>query len=361
MRNPWNLDHTRILLAEATDFTHPDYKVTGRRLVWGFIDDLRKWRTLEEYQAAAKKVPYGDEFEIHMDWSPFPGEENILYGLHRPTKQVAKINVDTGEVTFIISYDPGDGTDVSKAQNLGWTTDNHLIVNFNRESWGSGGYEIDVISKTRKRYKEQPDYCSEEGRRWPMRGHGHGALSPDRTMLVSYSSSNYAVLKDNINCEIIDYFTKTYPPTDLTHVSWKASNDWFIGNDYGLKRFPVPEKPSIDTYSVYQQWIDGTRIKLFSQETASHWCNPDLMNCPSERVSNWTAHFIVTLRDDGKQALFTSTNGKFTYEDFKLYGAEPWGTEGFFLAEFEYEYEVVNNNNNNDDIPPAAPQSLVVE
>ena len=43
IRNPWNLDYTRVLMYEAP-YTHPDYKTIGRGLVWGFVEKLKNWK-----------------------------------------------------------------------------------------------------------------------------------------------------------------------------------------------------------------------------------------------------------------------------------------------------------------------------
>jgi hypothetical protein len=53
----------------------------------------------------------------------FPGEENIMYGAYLATKKTVRFNVDTEQITYICSYDPGDERDVSQVRVMGWTTD----------------------------------------------------------------------------------------------------------------------------------------------------------------------------------------------------------------------------------------------
>ena len=174
-------------------------------LVWGFVDGLKQWKALEEYEAAAHPLSRHDT-DWRPDsayWSPFPDEEHIIYGVYRPDKTVSKLNTDTGQRTSIIGYDPGDGTDVRNARSFGWTADKTLIVNFQNEEWSSGGFEIDVQKRTSKRYRSRSSDASAEGRRWPTLGHGHGDRSPGRRWIVSYWSGKRDYQLRNIQRKMV--------------------------------------------------------------------------------------------------------------------------------------------------------------
>ncbi|MEW6602741.1 MAG: hypothetical protein AB1499_17350, partial [Nitrospirota bacterium] len=188
IRDPWNRDYTRIMLYENTAHTDPQTGKRGRGMVWGFIDELKSWTSLSEYESVAKPLPNNSYWApTSAYWSPFPGEENIIYGVYTGDRTVSKLNVDTGIRTSIISYDPGDGTNVSRARALGWTADNTLIVNFDNEVWSSGGYEVNVQTGARTRYYNMPSVRGESDR-WPQLGHGHNMRSPDKLYIADYVS-----------------------------------------------------------------------------------------------------------------------------------------------------------------------------
>ncbi|MDQ7786436.1 MAG: hypothetical protein RDU01_02405 [Thermodesulfovibrionales bacterium] len=330
VRDPWNRDYTRIMLYENTSYTDPGTGKKGRGMVWGFINNLKNWSTLTEYESAAKPFPKNSYWAAtSLYWSPFPGEENIIYGIYTSDKTVSKLNVDTGVITPIISYDPGDGTSVSTARSFGWTTDNKLVVNFDNENFASGGYEIDVQTRTRVRYSS-PAWA-----RWPQTGHGHGHKSPDRLYnadYVSYSGQNlYGVVKLSNNERFLDKarFDQIAP---VNHVSWKASNDWYLGSGVTWKY--GPNAPALFTKGLFQIIFDRTNNKftyntLFTFEGPAQWWD----ETKQEWVYNWHTHPLATLRSDGFQVFFTSTDGKFSYDDYQRRGVTPWGTEGYFLAD----------------------------
>ena len=70
---------------------------------------------------------------------------------------VVRINVDTQEEQDVVSYDPGDGRDRS-TRACGWTTDGFLMVVMQDRNHPTlaGGFEVDVLRKTRKEFTAWP-------------------------------------------------------------------------------------------------------------------------------------------------------------------------------------------------------------
>ncbi|MFH0863734.1 MAG: hypothetical protein V1858_01405 [Candidatus Gottesmanbacteria bacterium] len=357
-RDPWNSDYTRLMLYESPAFTHPEYGKTGRGLVWGTINNLKSWTTLTEYENAAKPLQAGyDNFNWRADsvyWSPFIGEENVIYGLYTYySTTVRRLNLDTGTVTIVVSYDPGDGTDVSNARALGWTTDNKLVVGFN-DITGCCGYEIDVQTGSRTRYYSQPSKCSDEGNRWPLdvKANGHMHLSPDKKREALYGYGYIRINEPGVDC-ITEYKDPYYPNNPvgkhIGHVSWRYSNDWLLAGDVGDFDGCNFTAPHMDTYGIYQIYFDRTThefdyYSLLKKEGAGLWCD-------GSNYRNYHALPLATLRSDGNQIHFMSTDGLWSYDDYTLKGKTPWGTEGVFLADLALA---------SDTIPPSAPSGLAV-
>ncbi len=228
---------------------------------------------------------------------------------------------------MVASYDPGDGTDVSRARSFGWTADDKFVINFDGDQANSGGYEVNVLNGSRMRYSSVPGYCSADGRRWPMRGNGHGAKSPDGNWKVRYYGSEKG-LTDLQTCDYSVMGEPLYPKT-ISHFSWNYSNDWWIVDDRG-EGGDFPNQPTIEGFGVYQMWKDGTVKLLFESRSAEFWYD---QADGGTRVDNWHARPLPTLRKDGRQVLYTSTGGKFSFTDHKKTGITDWGTEGFYLAD----------------------------
>ena len=352
VRNPWNRDYTRIMLFEAR-VSHPDYPgVQGKGLVWGMVGDLKSWTTLAAYEAARHPLPpVNDNSGWRPDsayWSPFVGEENIIYGIYTPTKTVRKLNVDTGVMTDIVSYDPGDGTVVTSARSFGFTADNKFTVNFSNESTTSGGYEIDVSTGAKTRYIDLPGLCDADYPRFPNYSHGHIGKSPDGSKTAwKYGEGSYTSVYYSETCtQVRDTIAGS---KCMAHASWTASESWYIGDDNGdVSACGTGSAPAIVPFSIFQIQFDGSSFvyeKLFTQNTARGW------NDGTRAISNYHAHFLATLRKDGKQALITSTDGLYSYEDNVYMGKAPWGYEGFFLVDFALATGA-------DGIAPSVPSGL---
>ncbi len=347
VRNPWNSNGTRIMIHENASFTHPTYNTTGRGLVWGFLSDLKSWTTQAEYEAAAKPIPKSYKMTTIQSayWSVLPGEENIIYMPHKGgspwnLKWLARINVDTGVITNFIDITPPVGVDGRSARCYGWTSDNKLVLSFGNEKWSDGGYMIDVQARTKTFISGRPatprfgctpkasDYDIEFWN-WPLvSSHGHGDRNPGRHMTTSYG---WGINDPRVGAFNYDTDTWVNDPniSAITHVSWKFSNNWYLGSTCGdVSRYKPA--PHITKFRLYQIYFDGsgfTHRELLSKDSAGRW--DDGVN----RISNYHALPIATLREDGRQAMIFSTDGKHSYEDYKYKGVTPWGYEGAFLVD----------------------------
>lgn len=338
----WNIDNTRMMVYENPSSTHPVSGKTGRGLVWGFISDFKSWTDVSDYESKIKPLPRWINSKrtdpSSIFWSIFPGEENIVY-VTLEIGWLVKVNVDTNEISRVLYIDPGDGVDIKDAKLYGWTKDNTLVMSFGYENWKDGGYEINVQTPSKTFVRKPPwNKCSSEFQRWPdFFSHGHSGKSPSGVLYYSGAGDvhdNGVINLDTSNfTEDMLYENKVCRPYPWTssHISWKASENWFLANSW--TRYDVkiePSEPTLREYKLWQVYFDGvdfTYRELLSQKTAHAW------NDGTRRIRNWNAHFIATLRKDGRQALFTSTNGKYSYEDYKYKGVTPWGYEGAFLVD----------------------------
>jgi len=49
LRDPWNLDYTRVLIYETQSTTDPVSGEKGRGMVWGFVEDLMSWHSSDRW------------------------------------------------------------------------------------------------------------------------------------------------------------------------------------------------------------------------------------------------------------------------------------------------------------------------
>jgi len=331
----WNRDHTRMMLYEAPNSYTTEYgSHTGRGLVWGFVDELKSWTTLEEYKAAARPIP--DAIQITNwkwapNWSPFPGEENIMYAPWGVGGKVLlrKINVDNGQTTDVMDLTiSGCNTMVT----YNWAKDLKLIASCSFQSFTGGGWEIDVQAGTKRSLgtgtlKYVPSRCTDEWKNFPdYYQNGHGSISPSGNRWANNYGSGHGVNRGVGDCSNNEITLDTN--NGPVHVSWKASENWFLASDCGPCSWVT--NPNIGDYSLYQIYFDGstfTHRKLFSMPSASRWKDGN------EQVYNFGAIAIATLSRNGRMAVFMSTDGKYSWEDNQKRGVTPWGLEGVFLAE----------------------------
>lgn len=364
IRNPWNQDFKRVMMYEKTQTFNG---ISGRGLVWGYVNQLKSWKTKEEYDNVAKPLPKANSKEwkaTSVYWSPFSGEENIVYGVVKNDNRLMKVNVDTRAWEAIISFDPGDGTDISNAISIGWTLDNNFTVNFNGE-W-SGGYEIDVHAKTRRHYSNWPARCSEDGRRFPFNSHGHSDKSPDGTKAaLEYGQTHGNSVKNLVTCkstEDLAYENRLPEPYPhyTTYSSWKASENWFlVCSDQFREGDPNPmssnwlSAPEIMTFAVWQVYFDQTGNfeyrEILRVKSSARW-DKDSDHKNGNETWNSHANLDPVLRKDGRQIYFLITDGKYSYDDYQAKGVTPWGLIGVFLADLSAA----------DTTPPAPPKGLSI-
>ena len=167
-REPWNRDGTRLMYWEDNNSQNLANGKYGLGAVWARVADLRSWTTLEEYEGIRHPINlYPYTYDEHIEWSPFEGEETLVYAARLSDLMLVKINVDTGAVEPIISLIPDD---VSALQSkirptpMRWTLQKTLIVLLDGpDGWGNGAFEIDVRNQTRRYYDPSVDL-----QRWPM-------------------------------------------------------------------------------------------------------------------------------------------------------------------------------------------------
>lgn len=335
VRYPWNRDNTRILIYEEPE-TY--YGVTGRGLRWGFISELEaasvdNGGSKADYEAVARAVPDA----VHMTnphtalWSPFDGEENIIYATYQDG-WLKKINVDTLSRTNVVQHGMSTGF------CYGYDINNKLICSKLYDNWSSGGVSIDIVNKivTNVSGISTPPYgngdaykmtsCSQVSNEywtWPDIKHAHGTFNPSRNMT---SSSNYGLggstskgMFVKNGCGGNEYFVRD-TVTFATHTSWLASDNWYIAGGAGDTLWVT--QPNLDNMSVYQVVFTPDNVnKTGSFEYTELWSMPSAgrwESSPGARDNyNWGAIPIPTVRKDGLQILFFSTNGKYSFTDGK--------------------------------------------
>ena len=356
IRDPWNYDRSRLMYHEGGKFTGEQPYYYWSPVVWGFVSELKHWKTVEEYERARKHVNEERHFGFshNLWWSVFPGEENIMYAAHLASKNVVRFNVDTEQMTDVCSYDPGDGRDLSHVRVMGWTTDSKLIVTLGDNNGDvipeKGGWEIDVQAKKRTYVPVARDDYS----RWPaIASHGHGTFSPDRSMYFRCGVNELRALPSQ---ELIRTFAtwERSPPFSLEHLSWRASNKWFTSESGGpewnriaAKTGKWPTRPLLDKITIYQIWTDGKIQPLLTTVTTCAWSGED-----GVQHWNYEGEPIPDHSRDGRQLIFPSYDGVYSHDDHQAFGSTPWGYCGLFLA------DLVPAAGNDDRVAPSKPATL---
>ncbi|MEZ4222052.1 MAG: hypothetical protein R3B13_14050 [Polyangiaceae bacterium] len=317
IREPWNLTVDRIKFYEAG------------RLVWARIDELKGWTTDSQYLAAIH--PFPKEFHFLAEWSPFPGEESVVYAAHQPSATIVSYDVDSGDTKTVASYDPGNGATLSPYIK-GWTTDRKLVVNVNGETWKDGCYEIDVHAKVRAFHANAsyPDPA-----RWPNLSHGHSGDDPTHQYRVVYGGDDVVVSLPGKEV-LWDLPEFHYPGAERqsSHPSWKVPELWWISDDVGLDYYGsqlkgnLLDKPHVDSFGIHQCWTDGSCKVLHEVSSAGAFKEPS-----GAMMWNYQSSVIATLSRDGLKITYTATDGKFSKLDHDKYNVSPWAHEKLFLLE----------------------------
>ena len=329
--DPWNSDLTRIMYWENNNVLDPEGEY-GLGMVWAYVDDLERWTTLAEYKAARHALdPYPYHYGPQLEWSPFAGEESIVYAARLADRMIVKIDLETGGVEPIVSYDPDNGAEPQPLLRR-WTVDNHLIVMLDGADdvspWTNGVYEVDVQEGTR-RYWGPPtttDYWSlptEDRVRWPYVVAHHASLSPDHTMAVG-SDHRITATADFSLIAVVDPLRDPYD-SNINHTSWRSSPRWFLVDDLGQNYDTViyGNSPNIDDFAIHQCFVDGHCRPLHRARSAQDY---------GDYPVNWPTSPIATVRKDGRQFVFTTTNGMYSRTDFDTHGVTPWSYRSLYLA-----------------------------
>jgi hypothetical protein len=315
------------------------------------------------------------EFSFH--WSPHPGEENIIYAIRKPRKMVIRINVDTQEEADVVSYDPGDGRDESP-RACGWTTDKFLLVvlrDRDAPTYG-GGFEIDVLRRTRKPFAEWPkrkqreaaqaatkftaDEFSDQWRRYQKNnlGSGHGGRSPSgRYAIVNPGILDWQGVVDTKTGEYFhdnsrqggDAVNRCYPYVP-NYCNWNASENWYVMNssaEQGVNGRPAfGTKPEIQKFPIWQVYFFGSKNprepfayrKLMVVRSSVGWYDEkkELRYMEASRIH-------INVSRDARWLYYVATDGNYHEVDYAAsltrpqfaYVGKNWSTCGVFLAQCE--------------------------
>jgi hypothetical protein len=330
--DPWNSDTTRIMYWEDNNSLDPDGQY-GLGLVWARVVDLESWTTVAEYKAARHALdPFPYQYATQLEWSPFPGEESIIYAARLSDRMIVRIDVDTSEVEQVVSYDSGT-SNTQEPLLRRWTLDNHLIVMLDGRDdlspWVHGVYEVDVQTKTR-RYWGPPDIedywdlPTDDRVRWPYVVAHHASMSPDHTMAVD-SNNRITTTSDYALLTTVPPITDPYV-SSINHTTWRSTNAWFLVDDLGESYNTAihSSAPNIDNFAIHQCFAaDGRCQPLLVVRSAQDYDNYPV---------NWPTSPIATLRKDGRQFVFTTTNGKYSQRDHDDFGVTPWSPRLLYLA-----------------------------
>jgi len=415
-RPVFNLDNTKIWIYESPANTHPSYGKAGRGLCWGNVADLKTWTTVQEYETACKPFPNNSQISdvISLDWSRIAGEENIAYAAFKDgwLKRIDVSAASPDWVNYIYLVPPGASPDETGFQltGRGWDDYNHLVYNLNKDGdWSTPhgspevvGYEIDIIAGTRSAINNwYSDSRSERvvclNKRYSsllfhglnIYSHGHG---DDRSgYQLDYGD---AFLWRNSDCNRIADPNRGYPYTD--HVDWDVSPEWFLGDGiwYGGSLIA----PRVENDAIVQSFVDlstetfGEKNIIYYQPTAHPWTRTftnaqgetysceQKSECPQawhndtyctgtagnpgickKKISNYHTMLLPKLNNNGTAAVYTATEGKFSWDDYENYvnndGSKKLTVDqadmiGLFLIEFQAD---------SDTTPPAAPTGVTVE
>jgi len=439
--NPFNVDYSRVLMYElgvTSDATsaviyHPSFPSSyahqrsyGRGTLWGClktscVTETSPYHTtvdstLQSLNLATASgdsslqawdnntITFPSNYALRPVWSPYAGETNIVYALNKTSKKLVKYNVDTGVETNIISYDPGDGTDVSAAAIAGFSRTatiagdphkDYIVVWFTYNAY-LPVWEIytdrdnNFASPTRTRMSSIPLNCDIKRVWYPQLGLTHNGHSPDGLYWARYGRINGVVKNDFSGSDCVDssgpddvFYAPSYwfdpnrqgtPVENYTyidHVAWNGSNDWFIGSNVTLPSDSVPTTPAIGDEKMWQVIFNRTLAEnnpnthdvsgvftsnlLISRKSARYWLNGGTQSV------NYHAIATATDSPNGLYLYFQGTGsedgltGKYTREDYSLRPdivGSNWEGRGTYIAEL--------SSSGSDTTPPAAPSGLSV-
>ncbi|MEO0250006.1 MAG: hypothetical protein ABIN58_10865 [candidate division WOR-3 bacterium] len=163
----------------------------------------------------------------------------------------------------------------------------------------------------------------------------HGGVSPDGLYAMEY----WGVFKNDFDgdaCMNRDPFTinadrhwkdikREEQQIDLTHMSWLASNDWYIGSGEVTGGWcTIGDHPNIVSEKIYQITFDRNLAETrLNDECAECFTHNLLIDRPSAAIwslyggssRNYHAMPAASIRPDGRSLIFNGTNGKYTRDD----------------------------------------------
>ena len=86
----------------------------------------------------------------------------------------------------------------------------------------------------------------------------------------------------------------------------------------------------VDTFGIWQCRIDGTCNHLLDVRSARGWTDTDGITS-----YNWPGGPFARIRNDGRQILYATTDELYSYADYLIRGAEPWGPYNLYLVDLE--------------------------
>jgi len=365
---PWNPDYSRMLIFENT-FSHPSTHVVGKGYCWGYLKDLTHWTTQSEYEQARKPLPSQDWIKFCVFWSPFPGEENVVYGVRRTKKDVVSVNLDTGEVTSILTLDPGAGADITKGQGYGWSKNKTLIIGLVEHSAAADVLEVDVRNKTQKRFKPvtsshmwDSDEALANFTHFP-RGGNHGdtsgsgkwffqyrGLAPENANEKRTKGGAWSLTERGASVYVPDgkhFIEDQWRTVGVVSLSFAHYADrWLMGVDLGRPSQPVG--PAISTYTFCQIMFypdhkpNFVYRPILKHKSATAWYESAAGQYDQKNSGahlNYHSLCKLKVRRDGRQFVYVGTDGKYSWQDYLDRKMEPWDNNGMFLVDVEPDSE----------------------
>ena len=379
--NPLNFDESRMLMYELTN--QDSSFGNGRLYVWGYISEtecaanspcLLNWTSSAEYAQAARPVPIinsqGRLRWKDLYWSPLETEPHVLYGIpYYDLYSVYRIDVDSNEISEVVSFIPADGTDVSGADCYGFTSRNTLWCSNASEDWSKGGFEVNVMDNSIAFVDaDHPgagsntalDYCkAHEGNPLPAAyfgypswtSHGHGAISKNGIyQAVGYGTDPGVWYLPE--CTFYPDITREERyPHDFhwqipTHAAWgNLQSGYFFGasaNSYydSSQRDGHNTAPWLRPVSLFQVFLDKQSGKieqhhLTSFLTAGKWNETAPRVCDSSQdicAYNWTQSPLPWADKTGRKLFFTSTMGNYSIQDNQLKSVTPFSGASLYMA-----------------------------
>ena len=359
--NPWSPDYSRLLLFEAS-VRHRVSNSIGKGYCWGYLKDLTNWTSRAEYEATRKPLATQDWIKFCLFWSPFPGEENVLYGVRRSTRDVVSVNLDTNQITPIMILDPGKDADVTKGQGYGWSRRKTLIVGLVEHSGSADALEVDVKNKTQRRFTPLPltrawdsDEALAEYNLFP-RGGNHGDTSGSGKWYFQYRGLEPRNPQEKRGpggaWSLTSRGTAVYMPDGKNYIAdrWRTvgvvtlsfahyADSWMIGVDLGNPYKPVG--PAISTYTFCQMMFYPDKMPNFiyrpflKHKSATCWYEKTGGDNGEGPHYNYHSLCKLQMRRDGRQFVFFGTDGKYSWQDHLDRKTEPWDNNGMFLVDLE--------------------------